>query len=130
MSVNIGAVGDAGTGISDRIRIAAEKTGTAATALGATVGVAKRTWQRYLAGQTPPSDVLARVAEVTGADGHWLLTGQGDPPPLDRARGALIEVTRIALETLGANGLAAVAVVEATRPPGTDGRGGAASGGQ
>lgn len=36
------------------------------------------TYCAYEAGRIPPADVLAAVAEVTGCDAAWLLTGQGE----------------------------------------------------
>lgn len=45
-----------------------------------------RTWANYEAGTTIPAQVILQFIEVTRADPHWLLTGEGrayfdaDPP--------------------------------------------------
>jgi hypothetical protein len=36
------------------------------------------TWRNYEAGVVIPATVILRFMELTGADPHWLLTGQGD----------------------------------------------------
>jgi hypothetical protein len=36
-----------------------------------------RTWANYESGCTIPAQVILRFIEVTGADPHWLLTGEG-----------------------------------------------------
>jgi hypothetical protein len=50
-----------------------------------------RTWFHYEAGLTIPGLVLLRFIELTGAEPHWLLTGEGQrdgarshEPPLRR----------------------------------------------
>ena len=43
------------------------------------VGVSFRTWMNYEDGYTIPAHVILRFIEVTDADPHWLLTGQGEP---------------------------------------------------
>jgi hypothetical protein len=42
------------------------------------VGVPFRTWMNYEDGCTIPAQVILRFIEVTDADPHWLLTGQGE----------------------------------------------------
>ena len=37
-----------------------------------------RTWLNYEAGVTMPASVMLRFLEITGADPHWLLTGEGN----------------------------------------------------
>lgn len=37
-----------------------------------------RTWFNYEAGCTIPAQVILRFIEVTRADPHWLLTGEGE----------------------------------------------------
>jgi len=46
-------------------------------ALARALGVSPSTYNYYEKGRQPPSDLLARAAEVTGADLTWLLTGRG-----------------------------------------------------
>lgn len=36
-----------------------------------------RTWVNYEGGCTIPAEVMLRFIELTGADPHWLLTGDG-----------------------------------------------------
>ena len=43
------------------------------------VGVPFRTWINYEEGCTIPAQAILRFIEVTNADPHWLLTGEGDP---------------------------------------------------
>jgi hypothetical protein len=45
--------------------------------LAETIGVPFRTWINYENGCTIPAQVILRFIEVTGADPHWLLTGDG-----------------------------------------------------
>ena len=41
------------------------------------MGVSRETAAKYLRGETaPPPDVLKRIAEATGCDLHWLITGE------------------------------------------------------
>jgi hypothetical protein len=42
------------------------------------VGVPFRTWMNYEDGCTIPAQAILRFMEVTNADPHWLLTGEGD----------------------------------------------------
>ncbi len=42
------------------------------------IGVPFRTWVNYEEGCTIPAQVILRFIEVTSADPHWLLTGDGD----------------------------------------------------
>lgn len=37
-----------------------------------------RTWVNYEGGCTIPAEVILRFIESTGADPHWLLTGEGE----------------------------------------------------
>ena len=37
-----------------------------------------QTWLNYERGVTMPAEVLLVFLEVTGADPHWLLTGEGE----------------------------------------------------
>ena len=37
-----------------------------------------RTWLNYEQGVTMPGVVLLQFLDITGADPHWLLTGEGD----------------------------------------------------
>ncbi|MBE3070419.1 MAG: helix-turn-helix transcriptional regulator, partial [Planctomycetes bacterium] len=43
------------------------------------VGVSPSTYNYYEKGRPPPTELLARAAEVTGADLTWLVTGRGEP---------------------------------------------------
>jgi hypothetical protein len=48
-----------------------------------------RTWLNYESGVLIPAPVILRFIEVTGANPHWLLTGEGDaigPPGSKAAR--------------------------------------------
>lgn len=40
--------------------------------------IAQNTYTGYKQGRTPPADVLARMVEMSGVNGHWLLTGEGE----------------------------------------------------
>jgi hypothetical protein len=46
--------------------------------LATEVEVPYRTWANYEAGVTIPGTVLLKFIEVTGANPHWLLTGEGE----------------------------------------------------
>jgi hypothetical protein len=43
------------------------------------IGVPFRTWMNYEDGCTIPAPAILRFIEVTNADPHWLLTGEGRP---------------------------------------------------
>jgi hypothetical protein len=45
-------------------------------AMAEALGLPARTWERYESGVSIPGLVLLRFIEVTGAEPHWLLTGQ------------------------------------------------------
>lgn len=49
-----------------------------ATALAAALELPEATWLNYEHGVTMPADVLLEFLELSGADPHWLLTGEGD----------------------------------------------------
>ena len=42
------------------------------------IGVPYRTWMNYEEGFTIPAQAILRFIEVTNADPHWLLTGDGE----------------------------------------------------
>ena len=43
------------------------------------IGIPFRTWMNYEDGCTIPAHAILRFIEVTNADPHWLLTGEGRP---------------------------------------------------
>jgi hypothetical protein len=49
-----------------------------ATALATALEVPEATWLNYERGVTMPADVMLAFIELTGADPHWLLTGEGE----------------------------------------------------
>jgi len=51
------------------------------------LGVSPSTYNYYEKDRLPPADLLARAADVTGADPEWLLTGRGDPFPTTPSKG-------------------------------------------
>ncbi len=63
------------------------------------LGLAASTYDYYENGRVPPADVLVRIADETGVDLRWLLTGRSDParpmptdhPALQRAAGLLAD---------------------------------------
>ena len=46
-------------------------------AMAEAMGVPERTWLNYESGVTAPASMILRLIETTGADPHWLLTGDG-----------------------------------------------------
>ena len=46
------------------------------------LGISASTYDYYEGARVPPADILVRIAEVTGADLRWLLTGQAGAAPL------------------------------------------------
>jgi DNA-binding transcriptional regulator YiaG len=46
--------------------------------LARALNVPAATWRNFERGVTMPADILLEFLEVTGADPHWLLTGEGD----------------------------------------------------
>jgi hypothetical protein len=46
--------------------------------LAALLDIPAGTWENYEAGCTIPAHTLLRFIELTGADPHWLRTGQGE----------------------------------------------------
>ncbi len=49
-----------------------------AAALATALDVPEETWLNYERGVTMPADILLEFIELTGADPHWLLTGDGE----------------------------------------------------
>ena len=49
-----------------------------AAALAAALDLPEETWLNYERGVTMPADVLLGFIDLTGADPHWLLTGDGE----------------------------------------------------
>lgn len=47
-------------------------------ALAEILGLPARSWANYESGVTVPAAVLLCFIEMTGANPHWLLTGQGE----------------------------------------------------
>ncbi len=43
------------------------------------IGVPFRTWVNYEEGCTIPAQAILQFIEITNADPHWLLTGEGEP---------------------------------------------------
>jgi hypothetical protein len=52
--------------------------GDGVAALSRALGLPARTWENYERGVTIPGWALLVFIEHTGADPHWLLTGEGD----------------------------------------------------
>jgi hypothetical protein len=46
--------------------------------IAAELGLTPSTWRKYEAGVMIPGMVILRFIELTAADPHWLLTGEGD----------------------------------------------------
>ena len=65
------------------------------------LGVSPSTYNYYEKNRPPPADLLARAAQVTGADLTWLLTGAGDPFPQAPAGGADNRLSHPAEEIIG-----------------------------
>jgi hypothetical protein len=49
-----------------------------ATFLAAALGVPEATWRNYERGVGIPAHILLEFLDLTGADPHWLLTGDGE----------------------------------------------------
>jgi SOS-response transcriptional repressor LexA len=64
------------------------------------LGVSPSTYNYYEKNRPPPADLLARAAQVTGADLTWLLTGAGDPFPQAPTGGADNRLSHPAEEVL------------------------------
>ena len=48
------------------------------SALSRALEIPARTWEHYESGVTILARVILQFIEVTGADPHWLLTGEGE----------------------------------------------------
>ncbi len=46
------------------------------------LGLSASTYAYYEADRVPPADILVRIADETGADLRWLLTGESSPAPV------------------------------------------------
>lgn len=102
MGVKSGVGEDAVSGIGERIKEAADRAGVELKTLAATVDMSERNFLRYTGGQVVPrADIVARIANATGATVDWLINGEGEPPTAEEARGALMEVASIAHRALG-----------------------------
>jgi SOS-response transcriptional repressor LexA len=86
------------------------------------LGVSPSTYNYYEKNRPPPADLLARAAQVTGADLTWLMTGVGDPFPPAPSGGADNRLSHPAEKVLArfAEALAArpAATVASARPEG------------
>ncbi len=47
-------------------------------AVARALNVPPATWVNYEHGVTMPADVVLRFLDLTGADPHWLVTGEGE----------------------------------------------------
>jgi SOS-response transcriptional repressor LexA len=97
------------SGLSERLRELRKavhgERGRAAFARA--IGVSPSTYNYYEKGRQPPASLLAKAAEVTGADLTWLLTGAGGPFPSATAGTAdntLSQAARNVLEGFTADG--------------------------
>jgi hypothetical protein len=61
--------------------------GNGTEALAAALEIPAATWLNYERGVTMPADVLLHFLDVTGADPHWLLTGEGERLTTSRLSG-------------------------------------------
>jgi hypothetical protein len=65
--------------LADRLReIRYERFGEAVDPLAEALEVPAGTWMNYEEGVTIPAETLLLFIELTHADPHWLLTGEGD----------------------------------------------------
>lgn len=65
-------------------------------ALARKLEIPNRTWYNYETGVTVPAEILLRFLEVTSAEPHWLVTGQGPKfrnEPLPHRRSTALPVT-------------------------------------
>lgn len=53
--------------------------------LASALAIPHRRWHEFERGQEIPGEILLRFIQVTDADPHWLLTGEGDCFRNDRA---------------------------------------------
>lgn len=49
------------------------------SAISQALKIPARTWLHYEGGVTIPARTILQFIEITGADPHWLLTGEGAP---------------------------------------------------
>lgn len=64
--------------LAERIRTCAEIAGSA-NELARKTGVPRSTLETYLSGLAEPkAERLATICRITGVNGHWLLTGEGE----------------------------------------------------
>jgi transcriptional regulator with XRE-family HTH domain len=85
------------------------------------LGISPSTYDYYEGSRTPPAEMLVRIAEVAGADLHWLLTGQlgaaalgaEDHPVLRRAAKLLADCP----DAAGALGALVDLLIEARKFP-------------
>ena len=75
--------GEPRSGVSERLAELRQRIfgSRGRAAFARAIGVSPSTYNYYEKGRPPPADLLARAAEVTGADLTWLLTGRGTPFP-------------------------------------------------
>jgi len=55
------------------------------------LGLSPSTYDYYESNRVPPADVLVRIAELTGAELRWLLTGQAGPEPAPGAEHPVVQ---------------------------------------
>lgn len=65
-------------GVAQRVRTVRESfSSDDGATLAEKLGLPGQTWSNYEAGCTIPATVLLEFIELTGANPHWLLTGEG-----------------------------------------------------
>ena len=65
--------------LAQRVReIREDLFGEAGGALADALGLPHATWHNFESGVTIPAPVILHFIDVTGAEPHWLRTGEGD----------------------------------------------------
>lgn len=59
------------------------------------LGISPSTYDYYETSRVPPADILVRIADLTGADLRWLLTGEEGTPSVAASHPALARAARL-----------------------------------
>lgn len=59
------------------------------------IGVSASTYDYYEKDRVPPADLLVRIADLTGADLRWLLTGEASSPVVAASHPAVARVAKL-----------------------------------
>lgn len=91
----------AGHEMHRRFRLAFERLGISKQELASRLGVAQPTAVEWFSrDRLPDADVVARLPDVLGVNGHWLLTGDGTQAPPGHGKETTDQAMRLGAQSV------------------------------